>query len=247
MPFGLADFVEIMQDGSIHTGQWYDYLNLGLKLTPMAGSDYPYIDQPGSVRAYALVEGGYSPAAWFDAVKKGRVFVTNGPFINFTINKQTVGSTLQLDNGEKISVSATVNLNPHYDKLDRVELVRQGEVVQRVVASNGQQELRLKYDAIASQGQWFAIRAYGKNNALAHSAPIYIHVGNDSHRAQTKSAAIAKKLIAQLKEMKQQPDTNLELEFWQVETGFEQTWEQQKERLFKRIDKAIAWYQKNYL
>jgi hypothetical protein len=36
--------VEVLQAYRLRIHPWYDFLNLGFRLTPIAGSDYPYID-----------------------------------------------------------------------------------------------------------------------------------------------------------------------------------------------------------
>ena len=48
VPLGVVDFVEMMQDGILATDLWYDFLNLGFRLIPTAGSDFPYLGYPGS-------------------------------------------------------------------------------------------------------------------------------------------------------------------------------------------------------
>ncbi|MCR8924356.1 CehA/McbA family metallohydrolase [Dasania sp. GY-MA-18] len=243
VPFGLVDFVEIMQNGAIHTGQWYDFLNLGYKLSPMAGSDFPYfIDQPGAVRAYAKVAGEFSPQAWFDAVKKGHVYVTNGPFLEFNINGESMGDSVKLTAGDELQVAANVSLNPDFDQLDRIELISQGEVITQIKAKEGEQTLKLETALKPSSGLWLAVRAFGKNQALAHSAPIYVNLGSDTHIAKDKAPAIANKLVGQLQLMKETPTPYGELEFWEIAPGFEPLWEKQKKELYLRIDGAIKQY-----
>jgi len=76
VPFDIIDFIEVLQAGELETTEWYDYLNLGYKLTPAAGSDYPYGDLPGNVRSYIHVEHPFSIPKCFDALKAGNTFVT---------------------------------------------------------------------------------------------------------------------------------------------------------------------------
>ena len=79
VPFGIVDFVEILQQGRLPTDLWYGFLNLGYKLLPAAGSDFPYMDLPGVVRSYVEIDGPFNVDAWFDAFRAGRLYVTNGP------------------------------------------------------------------------------------------------------------------------------------------------------------------------
>ena len=57
VPFGIVDFVELLQLGRLPTDLWYGFLNLGYKLLPAAGSDFPYMDLPGVVRSYVKLDG----------------------------------------------------------------------------------------------------------------------------------------------------------------------------------------------
>ena len=91
VPFGIVDFVEILQQGRLPTDLWYGFLDLGYKLLPAAGSDFPYMDLPGVVRSYARIDGPFSVDAWFDAFRAGRLYVTNGPLLEVTANGGTLG------------------------------------------------------------------------------------------------------------------------------------------------------------
>ncbi len=108
VPFDLVDFVEILQGGRLVTNNWYPFLNLGFKLNPSAGSDFPYFGPslPGVERYYVELGGPFDPDAWYAAFKAGRVFVTNGPLLDFTINGQSMGSELRVSRGERLDVSA---------------------------------------------------------------------------------------------------------------------------------------------
>ncbi len=49
---GEIDFVELMQFAKINAPDYYDYLNLGLRLTAAAGSDVPWGSTMGEVRTF---------------------------------------------------------------------------------------------------------------------------------------------------------------------------------------------------
>lgn len=188
MPFGLVDFVEVLQFGEASTRTWFDYLNLGYKLSPSAGSDYPYEDQLlGAVRSYVYAEPDqtFTPQAWFDGLKQGRTFVTNGPMLEVTANQQGMGSELQLQVGDALSIRVKATINPDVDLLDRIELIEQGEVIKTVSSKEGASELRLDLEVPVRRGTWFVVRAQGKRekehaSIVALSAPIYVRVADQS-------------------------------------------------------------------
>jgi hypothetical protein len=57
VPFGIVDVVEVLQAYRLRIQPWYDFLNLGFRLTPITGSDYPYVDPAGAVRLFAGIDG----------------------------------------------------------------------------------------------------------------------------------------------------------------------------------------------
>ena len=126
VPFGLVDFVEVLQGGDLGTKVWFDFLNLGYRIQPAAGSDYPYIGHVGEVRTYVNLPNGYAPDAWFDNLARGRVFVSNGPILNIQLNGSATDTELALSAGEPISISAQASINPDVDLLARLELIEQG-------------------------------------------------------------------------------------------------------------------------
>jgi hypothetical protein len=181
VPFGLVDFVEVLQAGQLLTNIWYQFLDLGFKLTPSAGSDFPYTDLPGVVREYVKVTPGSSDLdAWYAAFHAGHVYVTNGPFLEFQVNGHQMGDEVRIPAGTQLHLTASARLNPDVDQLDRIELVVEGAVVKTVQAL-GQDHVALDTTLKADRSMWIAVRAFGKrqsdsNTTVAHSAPIYLIV-----------------------------------------------------------------------
>ena len=63
---------------------YYQYLNAGFRVPIAAGTDKFAEEIPlGSNRVYAKVQGPATYAAWLEAVKAGKGFVTNGPILEF--------------------------------------------------------------------------------------------------------------------------------------------------------------------
>src|SRR6185437_8624394 len=103
VPFGLVDFLEVLQAGQLATDIWYNFLNLGYKLTPAAGSDYPYTDLPGTDRNYVKVEGIEDTDSWFKSFKAGHVYVSNGPFLEFSVNGRQMGDEIHANRARTLT------------------------------------------------------------------------------------------------------------------------------------------------
>jgi len=247
MPFGLVDFAEVMQWGNVNTETWFDFLNLGYKLTPSAGSDYPYIDVPGAVRNYVHLEKRFTPQAWLDGLKAGRTFVTNGPILEFTVNGRSMGSELHMKSGEALVIGGKARINPDIDRLDRLELIEQGDIVKAVSSPTGSQDLSFRYEIPATHGTWFVLRAHGKQekkhgNVVAMSAPIYVEVNGQSFRKLSAVPTIVTELKQELHDLLKPPSEQFEIESWDTQDPDSKYWNSQRALLEKRVAEVTALY-----
>ena len=207
VPFGLVDAVEIMaaaggaKKSPWVADLWFDFLNLGYPLAPMAGSDY--MDggiPPGAVRNYVYLGDKFSVQAWFDALKAGKSFVTSGPLLTMTVNGQRPGEALNVQKGDSLNIQADAQLSADIGTLERLELYEQGELVESVSSSEGKAQLRLNYQAQARHGTWFVLLAYGKDDSpeatLAATAPVYVSVNGSGFCKVAAVEAITQRMKA---------------------------------------------------
>src|SRR5262249_29259515 len=114
---GLADLVLDKVDAVEISGggpwsepeDWYTLLNAGLRATPVAGScKASNLHTLGGFRTYARLQPGeeFTYAAWIEAIRAGRTFVTNGPLLTLQTNGADPGATLELGASAPIQVRA---------------------------------------------------------------------------------------------------------------------------------------------
>jgi hypothetical protein len=249
-PFGLVDFIEVLQGGRLEHEGWYRLLNLGYKIKPAAGTDWPYSDFPGVVRFYVNVPGPFNLDAWFDAYDKGRTFVTNGPLLDFKINGRGIGEELRVKRGTKLDLVASAKMNPELDALDRLELVVLGDVAGTQPAA-GKDNVTLRKQLTAERSMWVAVRAYGskqdrRNMTVAHSAPIYVVVDDEPTWKREAVPEIIAELRDRLKQMLTEPyETPITgNEAWENREVLTEQWRAQRPLLKPRIDLADAAYAK---
>ena len=176
---GKVDFVEVLQFGRLGTEQYYDFLNTGFKLTASAGSDVPWGGTIGEVRLYAYVgQNAFSADAWFEAVRGGRTFVTNGPMIEFSVEGALPGDELKVsrhDKGRRLRVKARAWGNAGRMLPTELEIIRHGEVIRKATPdSDSQSDLALDFEVDAGFGYWIAARAKGSDGSQAHTTPVYV-------------------------------------------------------------------------
>lgn len=176
IPKGKVDFIELLQFAALGTDIYYDFLNLGYKVTASAGSDVPWGGTVGEVRAYAyLGKKKFTADRWFDAVGKGRTFVTNGVMLELTVDGSLPGDELVLDAERALKVHAKTWGSAEYATPSALELVVLGDSFKRVqTADSNKTELSIDCTIPSGNGFWIAARAEGSDGSRAHTTPIYV-------------------------------------------------------------------------
>jgi len=169
---GKVDFLELLQFRRLGLDDFYDYLNLGVKLVASSGSDLPWGNTIGETRVYVYTGPRFSIDRWFDAFKQGRTFVTNGPMLLLTAGTAMPGDEVKARRGQSVRIHVRAWAPPEIGSPEKLELIAQGRVLRTVEGEKP--ELTLDYDLRAENSQWLAARASAKNGALAHTSPIYL-------------------------------------------------------------------------
>ena len=105
----------MLQDGRLNTEIGYTFLNLGYRLLPVAGADSSYYGPtlPGvECTLYVRLNGPFSADAWFEAFRAGHAYVTNGRFLEFSVNGRPMGHELRVTRGAPLAIEASAPLNP---------------------------------------------------------------------------------------------------------------------------------------
>jgi hypothetical protein len=159
----LLDFVEVLNLGFPFYERWYETLDLGLRIGPTAGTDYPCLPGlPGRERFYARVDGALGADSWLEAVRRGRTFVTNGPAIELWAEGAGPGEELPLAEPGAVRIRGRVRFDPERDALSVLELVRGGAVVAAAEPSGSAGEIRLDTVLEIDRTTWLALRATGE-------------------------------------------------------------------------------------
>jgi hypothetical protein len=176
VPRQKVDFAEILQFNQLGTELYYDFLNLGCKLTASCGSDVPWGGTVGEVRVYACLEKQkFSTDAWFEAFRRGRTFTTSGPMIEFRVDDALPGDEIRLKADKKLRIRARAWGDPKRMSPVKLEIVRHGEVIRSAESSDAKQpEVELDFSVDAGFGCWIAARARAGDGTSAHTTPVYV-------------------------------------------------------------------------
>jgi hypothetical protein len=188
---GKLDYMEIVgfSDHRSTAAVWYKLLNLGFRIPAGAGTDAttnyaaPIRGQVGMDRVYAWVpEWPLNVELWFEALKKGRTFATNGPLLEFTLGGQRIGDELKFD-GPQAAVPFTAKLRSIVP-VDHLELVCNGRVVQSLLLDGPKDSADIKGTFPVKESGWCVLRASSDkaeypvldNYVYATTSPVYVTI-----------------------------------------------------------------------
>lgn len=196
---GKLDFMELAQfcvpGGPIITTHYYHILDLGIPLTALAGSDFPWCGrgprfgiepqqtQIGDARFYTYVGDDFTFDRWLEAVKAGHTFATTGPLLELTVNGKLPGDTIRATAGTNLKIRAVARGHREEVPLSELEIVAHGEAIGR--ESGSAEELTLEMDLPVEHGVWIAARAKGNRLQMAHTTPVYVTVDGTFHNPKS--------------------------------------------------------------
>jgi hypothetical protein len=155
---------------------WYRLLNCGLRLPISTGSDW-YLCS--SNRVYADVGSDFSYERWLEALKAGRTFITDGPVLRLQVAGQSPANDL-LDLSPLTRSAEVVVEWEGTRSVDRVEIVRDGEVVAAHEKADQALAGRFAVSLNVSEAGWVAARCWGSRRTSyahplwAHTSPVYL-------------------------------------------------------------------------
>jgi hypothetical protein len=203
---GKTDFLELAQfcvpERPLPVKYYYHFLDLGYRLTALAGSDFPWcgrgmsesdaaIPRIGNARFYTYTgqPRALTYDAWFAAMKAGRTFVTTGPMLMLRVNGTSLpGDSINVAPGTKLRVTAEAT-GPN---LKSIQIIGHGKTLaQKESSSAGTAKLSAEIEiTTASHGMWIAAKCETADPAkMAHTTPVYVTVnGGGFHNPQTARA-----------------------------------------------------------
>ncbi|MCI0533940.1 MAG: CehA/McbA family metallohydrolase, partial [Verrucomicrobiales bacterium] len=176
-------------------GQWtqeiyYHLLNCGVRLPPSAGSASGVLPNPvGYDRVYVHVDGDLTWTKWWDGLRAGRVFVSNGPLLRCRAEGQLPGQVFKAAEGKPLVIQLTGALSGR-DPVKAVEIVRNGTVLRSVSVSPDGKSHALGQVMLDGPG-WFLIRAIAdqpRTFRFASTGPFYVEGPNETRRISRASA-----------------------------------------------------------
>lgn len=169
---------------------YYHILNCGLRIPPSAGSASGVLPNPvGYNRVYVHTGPDFSYDHWWQELKAGRSFVTNGPLLRVEANGQLPGHVFTSPDAIELEIEITAKLTTR-DPISVVEIVRNGQVERKVPFEDVAKTGSLGSIRFDSSG-WFLVRAIAdvpETFRFASTAPYYVEIGAKPRRTSKRSA-----------------------------------------------------------
>lgn len=169
---------------------YYHMLNAGLRLPPSAGSASGVLPNPvGYDRAYVHLDGELTYEKWWDGLRAGRVFVSNGPLLRCRANGQLPGHVFKSPAGQELEINLEAALDSR-DPVSSIEIIQNGQVLRTVSHSEWKRTGSLGKITFEASG-WFLIRAIADVPAtfrFASTGPFHVEAVPTGRRISRTSA-----------------------------------------------------------
>jgi hypothetical protein len=153
---------------------YYSFLNCGFRLAASAGSATGVMpDWPGYERAYVHLTGPFSYRQWFQDLKAGHSFATNGPLMRVMADGRPPGGDTEWKPGAAARLDLQIDSQR---ELDRVEVVFNGKIVRTIRVPGRSRSYRSTITVPVPEPGWVAVRCLEPPTDTIHyaqSSPFY--------------------------------------------------------------------------
>jgi hypothetical protein len=233
--FGTVDAVEWSSASRGSLIPLFHAWNNDFPVAPVGGEDTlanMLNNRPlGIIRTYAWMSGPPSHDGWVSALKSGRVFMTSGPLVEFSVGGKRPGESVSLAAAGPVAITGRVWSRT---RLRLVRIYRNGEVWKEIPVSG--KSVQIKESANLDASAWFAVvaeadefRPVPQAYAQAVTNAVRVYIGGKPIRSRA-SAEYYLRWLDRLAAMISKPDN------WRAE--------REHSRVKAQIDEAAAIFRK---
>ena len=194
-PTGAINFVELLQNTQLNTTDYYDFLNLGFRLTAAAGSDFPWGSTIGDGRTMVYTGNPFSADKWFAGMKAGNTFVSNGPALFLEADGNIPGTEVSMRKEATVMIKVNAFSNRHIGVIEKIKLYNNDGLVFEKDNIRQHDSVQFVLQHKLSKSQWLTAAVYCSNGALAHTSPLYFIVDGKPTYDAVKGPSIIEKLL----------------------------------------------------
>jgi len=198
---GALDAQNIFDGGNQggYADTFYRFMDVGLRVPFSTGTDWFLFDFS---RVYVEVNEPLTVPRWLDALRKGRSFITNGPFLEFTVEQHRPGDVIRLAQPRELKITARGVGRRDFQK---IEVIHDGRVVgsQASRPVGGHFEARAAFPLTINESGWLALRiSSNEKNAFGeplfgHTSAVYVEMGGKTiFKREAAEALVADMRVA---------------------------------------------------
>jgi hypothetical protein len=169
---------------------YYNLLNCGLRIPPSAGSASGVLPNPvGYNRVYVHTGKTLSSQAWWEGLRQGHSFVSNGPLLRCRANGKLPGHIFKAPAGREIEAEISGTLDAQ-DPISTIEIIKVGKV-EGIISLSDRRKRAISGKIKFTESGWFLVRVLTDNPKtfrFASTAPFYVEIGNSNRRISRASA-----------------------------------------------------------
>lgn len=189
-PRNKQEFPSPLGNGFWSQHIYYHILNSGIRIAPSAGSASGVLGNPvGYNRVYVYTGGkNLEYSRWWENLRKGISFVTNGPLILPNVSGHKPGHVFKADKGRTLELDINLHLAGN-DPVRCIEIIKNGSIERTVTGSELGTDVKFGTLSFTKSG-WFIIRVIADVKhtfRFASTAPYYVEIGDEKHYLSRKS------------------------------------------------------------
>lgn len=183
LEWGMIDFLEVWNGSWLERKieviqalkKWEELVNSGHRIVATSGSDMHNANREKGVAATFIKADSCTAKGLFDGLRKGRVFVSQGPHIGFYLSSVATGERCSVGDELRVPQDSKAIAEISLDVTAQVELVQDGWP--RYSATFDACQGKLEFTDEVTKDTWYYLRAFDReNNLLGFTNPIYVMV-----------------------------------------------------------------------
>ena len=95
----------------------YRYLDVGMSVPFSTGTDWFIYD---FARVYVPLEGGVTARRWLETLARGKLYITNGVFLELQADDKGIGDTIAVSEGQRLRVTGRAIGRRDFQGVERV-------------------------------------------------------------------------------------------------------------------------------
>lgn len=158
---------------------YYRLLQAGVRV-PLVGSSAKSSNRQAIGGMRTITPGGDGPrhSTWIEHVREGRTFVSNGPYLHWSIDGEAWPTKITTDGSKPVQCLVEVSSIVPFERL---ELLANGQVIADARPHGDSiYSATIQHDHPVSDGQWIAARCWGNartpvTELLCPGGPVFAH------------------------------------------------------------------------